>query len=78
MIYNQLIQLKLQRKQKPIQADLDSLTQWAETWKLNFNVQKCKIIHFGHKNSRYQYPIEWVDKQGNLLFIVMLNMIWFC
>ena len=30
-----------------IQQDLDALFVWSAQWQLVFNVEKCKIIHFG-------------------------------
>ena len=29
-----------------LQIDLDNLAKWCETWQLNFNAMKCKVIHF--------------------------------
>ena len=36
-----------------IQGDLDSLLAWAHDWKMEFNVEKCKIMHIGKKNSNF-------------------------
>ena len=33
-----------------IQQDLDALFVWSTQWQLVFNVEKCKIIHFGRNN----------------------------
>ena len=30
-----------------LQTDLDNLAKWCDTWQLNFNVTKWKVIHFG-------------------------------
>ena len=30
-----------------LQTDLDNLAKWCDAWQLNFNVTKCKVIHFG-------------------------------
>ena len=30
-----------------LQADLDCLLKWCERWQLNFNISKCKLIHYG-------------------------------
>ena len=43
---------------KDIQADLDALSTWAKTWRLEFNIQKCKVIHFGANNPLSQYFME--------------------
>jgi len=31
---------------KRIQDDLDKLKQWSDLWQMQFNVDKCKAIHF--------------------------------
>ena len=33
-----------------LQSDLKKLYQWACDWQMLFNVEKCKVIHFGHSN----------------------------
>ena len=33
-----------------IQIDIDKLQQWAKTWQMSFNYEKCKVMHFGKKN----------------------------
>ena len=30
--------------------DLELLSEWSKTWGLEFNVDKCKVIHFGRDN----------------------------
>ena len=32
-----------------IQSDLDKLAYWSEKWLLPFNVDKCKVLHYGKK-----------------------------
>jgi len=31
-----------------LQADLDSLQSWSDTWQMKFNADKCKVMHIGH------------------------------
>lgn len=38
-----------------LQTDLTSLCDWAKKWELTFNVDKCKVIHYGHRNPERQY-----------------------
>ncbi|TRZ07880.1 hypothetical protein HGM15179_019228 [Zosterops borbonicus] len=40
-----------------IQKDLDRLERWAEKECLKFNKGKCKILHLGRNNPRYQYKL---------------------
>ena len=35
-----------------LQNDLDSLSKWAEEWRLRFNVTKCKVMHLGSNNEK--------------------------
>lgn len=41
-----------------LRDDLKSLCQWSEDWQMVFNVEKCKIMHFGTKNAKEQYSIN--------------------
>ena len=33
-----------------LQRDLNTVREWAIKWKMEFNVDKCKIMHLGKKN----------------------------
>ena len=41
-----------------LQKSLDNLVQWANTWGIKFNIPKCKIMHVGRNNPRYEYYME--------------------
>ncbi|PJG57360.1 hypothetical protein CUC53_18445, partial [Aeromonas cavernicola] len=43
-----------------IQGDLDRLGEWADTWQMMFNVNKCEVVHFGSKNRRADYYLKGV------------------
>ena len=45
-------------KQKQIQRDLDSLVAWADKWQLQFNADKCHILHLGYRNQNYPYYMK--------------------
>ena len=32
-----------------MQGDLDRLGEWADAWQIQYNVDKCEVIHFGGK-----------------------------
>jgi len=32
-----------------LHADLNSLCDWSDQWLLKFNVDKCNVLHIGHK-----------------------------
>ena len=41
-----------------LQKDLNKVVEWAKKWKMEFNVQKCKIMHLGHDNPRKVYSMD--------------------
>ena len=44
------------------QKDIDGLLAWAESWVMEFNQAKCKIMHLGRNNSRFKYKIGEVEQ----------------
>ena len=38
-----------------LQRDLDTVREWAIKWKMEFNVDKCKIMHLGRRNPKHTY-----------------------
>ena len=34
--------------------------RWADRWGMQFNVSKCKVMHFGHNNVQQKY---WMNGQ---------------
>ena len=36
---------------------LDSLQAWADTWQMQYNVDKCHILHVGKNNLRHEYRL---------------------
>ena len=38
-----------------LREDLLSLFKWSEEWLMLFNIDKCKVMHFGHKNLTASY-----------------------
>ena len=54
-----------------LQEDLNSLSEWAEKWELQFNEDKCKVIHYGHENPNKTYtmntkPLKEADEECDL------------
>ena len=41
-----------------LQKDLYEITRWSEDWLISFNESKCKVMHFGEKNQRYEYKLR--------------------
>ena len=38
-----------------IRADLNHLLQWSNKWLLRFNIEKCKVLHYGKVNPKNDY-----------------------
>ncbi|XP_072437775.1 uncharacterized protein [Chiloscyllium punctatum] len=43
-----------------LQGDLDKLGEWADAWQMQFNVDKCLVIHFGGKNRKADYYLNGI------------------
>jgi len=41
-----------------LQADLDRLGEWSELWQMKFNTEKCKVMHLGRGNLKYNYFMD--------------------
>ena len=44
--------------QQKLQACLNNLGEWSQTWGMQFNESKCKVIHCGKNNPCYDYEIN--------------------
>ena len=40
-----------------LQEDLNRLVDWANTWQMNFTVEKCAVMHIGHNNIQQNYTM---------------------
>ena len=40
-----------------LQGDLNNIKAWANKWKMEFNVDKCKIMHLGRLNPGHKYTM---------------------
>ena len=45
----------------PIQADLDRLVAWANTWQMKFNVKKCQVISFSSTSNYNKIEFRLAD-----------------
>ena len=41
-----------------LQDDLDSVCDWADEWKMSFNVEKCKVVHYGKGSTSFTYRMH--------------------
>ena len=44
-----------------LQDALNELSRWADTWSIEFNTKKCKVLHIGNKNPRQKYKMDGVE-----------------
>ena len=54
-----------------LQNDLNMLLEWSNNWKMQFNEDKCKVIHFGKKNPCFNYfmngiKLESIDSEKDV------------
>ena len=70
-------------KNDTLQADLDELAAWQDTWLLRFNTTdgKCKVMHVGSHNPRNKYYLDSVelpkiDSEKDLGVLVSENWKW--
>ena len=40
-----------------LQNDIDKVFEWSKVWSTELNFPKCKVVHFGSKNTRFEYTI---------------------
>ena len=44
-----------------LQEDLNKLSEWARKWNMQFNYDKCKVLHLGKGNQRHSYKMDNLD-----------------
>ena len=64
---------------RSLQKSLDRLGGWADKWGMEFNLDKCKVMHIGRNNLQYQYNLNggWVksvDEEKDLGVIVSSDL----
>ena len=60
---------------RTLQECLNKLIGWADTWCMDFNVLKCKVLHLGRQNKKFEYTmngleLESVDKERDIGVVV--------
>ena len=41
-----------------LQRDLGQLGQWTDEWQMEFNLDKCEVMHFGRSNQGRTYSVN--------------------
>ena len=49
--------------QVTFQSDLDKLVKWSQTWQMNFNISKCKVMHVGRVKREALYTMGGQEMQ---------------
>jgi hypothetical protein len=62
-----------------LQRTLDELCWWAEMWGMQYNIEKCKIMHVGRSNPGYEYSMNGktlraVSEETDIGVIVQSNL----
>jgi len=62
-----------------LREDLKNLFSWSEDWLMLFNLDKCKVLHFGKSNIKCQYTLggkilEEVNEERDLGVIVSADL----
>ena len=47
-----------EKERAELQEALLKLERWADRWGMEFNVSKCKVMHFGRNNPRHNYTMK--------------------
>ena len=50
--------IKAESCARELQEALNNLFAWSEEWQMQFNTEKCHIIHLGRTNPNYPYFIN--------------------
>jgi len=45
--------------EQKLQEDLNTLQDWAHTWQMKFNIQKCKVMRVGDSDSGLKRVSEY-------------------
>ena len=67
--------IKSQNDSEILQRDLEKLEKWADEWQMEFNVDKCSVIHLGKSNPCTEYTLcnkalKCSDKERDLGVVV--------
>ena len=58
-------------KTSSLKSDLRLLYRWSIDWQMLFNLDKCKIMHFGYNNPMHTFLLG-----GQILELYLKKKIW--
>lgn len=47
-----------EKEHRQLQTDLEKLQNWSKDWQLKFNASKCKVMHVGNDNQKFNYHMK--------------------
>ena len=53
-----------ERDRNSLQDDINKLIAWSDKWQLRFNASKCKVMHYGRQNQKFEYTMDTVQVQA--------------
>ena len=58
-----------------LQEDINKLVEWANKWQMNFDIDKCSVMHIGHNNRQSNHymsnrQLPTTDQQRDLGIII--------
>ena len=53
-----------------MQEDINNLMNWAELWQMEFNLDKCKLLHIGRTNPKFNYTMGGYAPAGTIIKVV--------
>ena len=53
--------IQSQADNEDLQTVIDNLYEWAKKWQMYFNVDKCKLVHVGRSNPKFQYVMNGIQ-----------------
>ena len=64
-----------------LQEDINKLVEWTNKCHMNFNVDKCSVMHIGHNNMQGNYnmsnqQLPTTDQQRDLEIIITKDLKW--
>jgi hypothetical protein len=69
--------VKSEEDRQRLQAALDELVAWTETWGMTFNVKKCRVMHLGRNSLNSDYTMCGaqleVTKEGRGIGVTITN-----
>ncbi len=55
--------IKNQADHALLQVDIDACRQWAKTWLMGFNIDKCKVMHVGRAGAKSTHTYTMTDSK---------------